>query len=386
MEKSKIFIASSSRTQLLAEKLRDELATDYCEARLWKDESNGKPSETIIEMLEGVAAKYDFAIIVLARDDVIINEAGDALKARDNCVFEAGLFMAALGRKRCFLVNSVEQRELPSDLAGIILLPFTEPTNLRDRGECARAIAEVAGKIKDAVQFAGRTRGRPLSADELLDREKLQNKDPGGELFEDQVVVASIQPVELGYDAALQVKKNIDDGVRYVYFFHGNMDGARKICMLLQMMLLAAMLDREKASDFAIRESTLKEEATQTRIVTDLTKICDRESLKMFFLPAAPNLQYCIHNATDVYKAVLYFKHGDKFIEWETGSRAYQFWEEVRQKQGIDSDPPRAIFHGASGFRVKEDPFYRTLKQEVLRYFPGIQEKVTKLCFDGALQ
>ena len=41
---------------------------------------------------------------------------------------------------------------------------------------------------------------------------------------------------------------------------------------------------------------------------------------------------------------------------------------------------------GASGFNVRrEDAFYRTMNNEIARYFPGIDEKVTKLCFDGTL-
>ena len=52
MDKSRIFIASSDRTLLLAEKLRDELRTEYFEPRLWSEESKRLPGATIIEMLE----------------------------------------------------------------------------------------------------------------------------------------------------------------------------------------------------------------------------------------------------------------------------------------------------------------------------------------------
>ena len=98
MDKSRIFIASSGRTLLLAEKLRDELQTEFCEVTLWSEEGRRQPGATIIEMLEKASKTYDFAVIILARDDVMVREAGDAgtRKARDNCVFEAGLFMAAL--------------------------------------------------------------------------------------------------------------------------------------------------------------------------------------------------------------------------------------------------------------------------------------------------
>ena len=72
-------------------------------------------------------------------------------------------------------------------------------------------------------------------------------------------------------------------------------------------------------------------------------------------------------------------------MQWETGEKAYKFWKEVRQRQSISSGEPHAVFLGASGFNVREDGFYRTLKHEIARYFPRIDEKVAKLCFDGTL-
>lgn len=196
-------------------------------------------------------------------------------------------------------------------------------------------------------------------------------------------MIASILPLEVGYKAALQVKKNIDDGIRYVYYLHGNPDDAQKICRLLQMMLLAPMLDTNKPIGYRYLQSEVKQ--NKNRIVQDLEQICARESLKIFFLPGSPELEYLIYNADSVDKAVLYFKHGDKFMQWETGENAHRFWAEVRQEQGISSGEPHAIFLGASGFNVREDAFYRTLKYEIARYFPGIDEKVAKLCFDGTL-
>lgn len=388
MGKPTIFIASSSRTATLAEVLRSQLITDdFANATLRNEERNRRLGATTIQMLEGAAGKYDFAVVILARDDVLINEAGDALKARDDCVFEAGLFINALGRERCFLINSVEQRELPSDLAGVISLPFREPEpeKLADRDACTEAIRSVTAVLKDSVQRAGRMRNRELSADELLERERLQSGDGGGDLDEDQVVVASIQPLELGYAPALQVRKNIEAGVYYFYFFKGDKDGAGKICKLLQAILLAPMLNRQEANSFLERQRRMADAHTQSKIVEDLSQICARDSLKIFFLPAAPSLQYCIHNAASALKAILYLKRADGFIKWEEGRNAHEFWAEERLKQGIESAPPCVIFHGASGFDVKKDPFCSQLKMEVERFFPGISEKVVKLCFDGKL-
>jgi hypothetical protein len=155
MDKSKIFIASSSRTLVLAEKLRHELDTEYSHAKLWNEESRTQVGATIIEWLEDAQKQYDFAVVLLSKDDVLTSRDHQTLKARDNCVFEAGLFMSAIGRKRCFLVNSVHGKDLPSDLAGIISIPFKEPSDLQIRSACEAAIIPVASQLKDIMQVAG---------------------------------------------------------------------------------------------------------------------------------------------------------------------------------------------------------------------------------------
>jgi Predicted nucleotide-binding protein containing TIR-like domain len=155
MVKSKIFVASSGRTLVLADKLRDELNTQFSKVTLWDEASRARPGLTVIEWLESLQNQYDFAIILLTKDDLLSLKDHQTLKARDNCIFEAGLFMSALGRKRCFLVNSVNQNDLPSDLAGIISMPFQEPPNLQEREACNEAIIRVAGRLKDIVQRDG---------------------------------------------------------------------------------------------------------------------------------------------------------------------------------------------------------------------------------------
>ena len=383
MAKFKIFITSSGRTRVLAEKLRDTLTTDY-KADLWNKVSKDKPSETRIEMLEEAAREYDFAVVILARDDVTGAKTDDTLKARDNCIFEAGLFMAAIGRKRCFLVNSVEQSDLPSDLGGIISLPFKEPDNLESRDECGEAMTEVGGKILDILDRVQKGPGitnRPLSRHALLEREK--KTYDGGDLGEDQVVVASMQPLEVGYESALQVRNNIESNIRYVYFFQGSDDGAAKTCHLLQLVLLARILgNKTEADNFRTRRE--KVELNRDRIVDELNDICVKGTVKIYFLPASPDLQYCIHNATDQINAKLYLKHRDEFIEWESGEAAFQFWRLVKDRQGIaDPQPPYAVLYGALGLKLREGAFFRALKNEVGRYFPGIEEKVMSLCLDG---
>jgi hypothetical protein len=384
MDVSQIFIASSGKALVLAEQLREQLnVADYCKAKLWADVSKDKESDTIIEMLEGACKEYDFGVIILSQDDVMVKEKGDTLKARDNCVFEAGLFMAAIGRKRCFLVNSVKQTDLPSDLAGIISIPFKEPQDFRDPSECKDKITSASTQIKNIIYKTGPIKDRPLSRESLLKREKKMNED--GELYEDQVVVASIQPpFDLDFETAQQIRHNIDGNIRYIYFFPGSTDTAQKIPLLLQLLLLASILDIDKAEarNYAKRLDKVKNNRDQ--ILKDLRQICNNGSLKIYFRPTFPDLQYCIHNATNDKKAKMYVKHKEVFIEWEDGKDAYDFWTEARKKQGAEyPEPPKAVFHGTPGFNVKEGTFYTMLKREMGTYFPSMDEEIMKFCLDG---
>jgi predicted nucleotide-binding protein len=157
MGKAKIFIGSSGRALILAQKLRAELSSDFSEATVWNDASRGEAGLMIIEMLENATRKYDFAVLILTRDDVVFREGGDTKKrqARDNCIFEAGLFMGALGRHRCFLVSGVTADELPVDLRGIIYYALTEPEDFENYGQCKKAVELPAGRILEVVQRQG---------------------------------------------------------------------------------------------------------------------------------------------------------------------------------------------------------------------------------------
>src|SRR4051812_16369791 len=133
MAKAKIYIASSENGKLLAEILRDQLDSGDLDPRVWWDEVDRGGGPTGIEKLESESKTYDFAVIVLTEADFVIGRSDAVIagrahqKSRDDCVFEAGLFLSSLGRKQCFLVSSAPPDELPSDFRGIDLLSFDEP-------------------------------------------------------------------------------------------------------------------------------------------------------------------------------------------------------------------------------------------------------------------
>lgn len=116
----------------------DQPARDQLEAMLrrWQLEPlilDQLPSEgqTIIEKLEKYTGDDVRFAVVLATPDDEGYARGKAderkFRARQNVVFELGLLLAKLGRARvAILLKHQDQMERPSDVQGLIYLPFTD--------------------------------------------------------------------------------------------------------------------------------------------------------------------------------------------------------------------------------------------------------------------
>lgn len=88
------------------------------------------PSEgaTLIEKLESCYPKVGFGVVLATPDDIAYpkgKEDEKANRARQNVVLELGMLLAHLGRKRvAILLKDQETMERPSDIQGLIYIPF----------------------------------------------------------------------------------------------------------------------------------------------------------------------------------------------------------------------------------------------------------------------
>lgn len=380
MQNYKILIASSKKTGVLAEKLGDQLGANHSVTDF--NEIKSTSSKMTLDTLKGVTEKYDFAVMIFDETDANSSVEGDALKERDNRFFEAGIFVAAFGRDRCFFVTSLERPYLPPDLDGIRTLQFKEPefSKLNDREVCGKAISHVGSQILDLMEQVTKPKNNRLSKETLLDRERMS---PNGELGEDHVVVTVTQPFKINYEMACQVRKNLDAGIDYVYCFHGDLVGIPKICQFLQILLLAPMLGCAEEFEYSSRMKKFQELSTRHIMLQYLESICQRQNLKIYLLKDAPKIQYVIHNATSRNDAIFYLNYRDEFIEWETGESAYSIWLEMRKTLGISPDESSALFREGRDFNLKDHVFSGALKNEMRKQFPGIHEEVLKICCEG---
>jgi hypothetical protein len=146
-----VFIGSSSEGKEFAEELQSAL-DDNCEATVW-DQGVFGLSTSGLQALVDESSRVDFAVLVLTPDDLTMKRGREEVSARDNVIFEAGLFIGALGPQRTILVHPKDAGlNLPTDLAGITTCQFR---NDREDGNIRAAINPAAREIRKVMDALG---------------------------------------------------------------------------------------------------------------------------------------------------------------------------------------------------------------------------------------
>lgn len=145
-----IFIGSSTEGAPIAKALQ-VLLDHACEVTVWHqgvfDLSHGT-----LESLTSALDEFDFAILALTADDLVISREQESFAPRDNVLFELGLFMGGLGRNRTFLVyNRTAKLKLPTDLMGVSAATFEPHTS----GNLQSALGAAATKIEEQIARLG---------------------------------------------------------------------------------------------------------------------------------------------------------------------------------------------------------------------------------------
>jgi hypothetical protein len=382
MEQSRILISCTGRTLVLAEKLRDALRTESRDVALWSDDGRSQSSAAILEMLEASAEQFHFAAIILVKDDVTATETDDTLRLRDTCAFQAGLFMATMGRKRCFLVSSIDQNILPSHLGGMTSASFLEPEDLSNSDECAKAMVSVAVDLTIKMELQEFSpyyvRVPTLSVAALWRRER--HRSVGGELQQGEVVVCDTQPLAQE-ELAVQVRRNMDYRISYTYFLHFSVDTIEKFCQSLQVILVAGVTGSEQVTDYKARMNIVMQR--KDCVLEDLQDICRNGKLRVILLAQEPQFCFRIHNASNRELASVYARYRDQcFINWLQGAHAETLWRTLPRY--IESDGPGLLF-GRLQEPLDLDASQRrlldtSLDRGLARYFPGFEREVKQLC------
>lgn len=149
--KPKVFIASSVEGLNISYPLQVNLQHDI-DATVW---SQGvfSLSTTSIDSLINALDSSDFGIFVFSPDDEVKMRGNISETVRDNVIFELGLFIGRLGKRRCFIVmpDNVDIH-IPSDLTGVTPAKYSGE---RDISEISASLGPACHEIRQAMKLQG---------------------------------------------------------------------------------------------------------------------------------------------------------------------------------------------------------------------------------------
>ena len=145
-----VFVGSSSEGLRIAQAIQVVL-DPVCEVEIWSQGVFGLTQGTL-ESLVLALERFDFAVLVLTADDLKISRGTERQVARDNVLFELGLFVGGLSRDRTFMLfDRTHPPALPTDLAGVTAATF-EP---HSSGNLQAALGAACTRIQTAIERLG---------------------------------------------------------------------------------------------------------------------------------------------------------------------------------------------------------------------------------------
>ena len=150
-DRIRVFIISSAEALPIARAIHNAFEHDPFTVTVWTD-GVFRASHYPVESLESQLDESDFAIAIAEPDDVTSSRGSSAPTARDNVIFELGLFIGRLGRKRSFLLEPRgDEVKLPSDLTGITTISYRSGA----KKDLAAAIAPACNQMRDIISDLG---------------------------------------------------------------------------------------------------------------------------------------------------------------------------------------------------------------------------------------
>ncbi|MHC4536046.1 MAG: TIR domain-containing protein [Planctomycetota bacterium] len=146
--KPSIFIGSSVEGLNVARAVQGELQHDF-DITLW-NQHRFVPSHAVLDSLLTTTLKYEFGLFVFSPDDIVSIRDEEKKIARDNVVFECGMFFGSLGKDSSFFLipRGIENFHLPSDLSGITPLTY-EPHS--HRGNLQASVSPACNEIRNRL-------------------------------------------------------------------------------------------------------------------------------------------------------------------------------------------------------------------------------------------
>ncbi|SHG64993.1 Predicted nucleotide-binding protein containing TIR-like domain-containing protein [Fodinibius roseus] len=143
--KPRVMILSSSEKLSVAYAIQENLDKD-AEITVW-EHAFTELSKGILETIVDSARDNDYAIFVLADDDISFLRGEKFKTTRDNVILELGIFIGTLGIRSCFMIvpRGIQDHHLPTDLAG---LTYATYNNDRSDNNVRAALSPACNKVR----------------------------------------------------------------------------------------------------------------------------------------------------------------------------------------------------------------------------------------------
>ena len=150
-DKIRVFVISSAEALEIARAIQNAFEHDPFLVTVWTD-GVFRASSYPVESLERQLDQSDFAIAIVQPDDMTESRGKSSPAARDNVIFELGLFIGRIGRSRSFLVEPRgEEVKLPSDLTGITTITY----KYGDGTDLASALGSACNRMREIIKELG---------------------------------------------------------------------------------------------------------------------------------------------------------------------------------------------------------------------------------------
>jgi Predicted nucleotide-binding protein containing TIR-like domain/Domain of unknown function (DUF6430) len=165
--RQRLFIGGSREALDVCRAVQSELAGEFA-VTVWDQDVFGLMYGALDSLLD-VLDSSDAGIFVLRADDLTISRDASAPSARDNVIFELGMFIGRLGRDRTFMLTpSAQPPRLPSDLLGITTAVYaSHPVHPETR---RASVGPACTKIREKLASVQARVAQEPEARERLDR------------------------------------------------------------------------------------------------------------------------------------------------------------------------------------------------------------------------
>jgi CAP12/Pycsar effector protein, TIR domain len=158
--KPKVFVGSSSEARKTAKAFCTVLDDSAIMIPWWLSPEFQAMHSTLEGLLDACNI-YDFGLFILTPDDKFTSRGEKGNSARDNVLFELGLFLGKLGPNRTFAViqeskSGRKRIKIPADLNGIVMPRF----EAGDSHSLIAAVRSAADNLSPIIEREGRRQGR----------------------------------------------------------------------------------------------------------------------------------------------------------------------------------------------------------------------------------